>query len=157
MRSKSNFKHVSLIPDEVYGSLNVSRFINYVMRDGKKDIARNLVYKAFQIIENNIKKPALEIFDIAIANISPQLEVKSRRIGGATYQVPVEVKTDRARILAYRWLITSARKAQGKTFDIFLANEIEDAYNNTGSAVVMKQNMHKAAEANKAFAHFARF
>lgn len=144
-------------PDKVYNSILVSKLINYVMRNGKKSTAERLVYSALEKSALTLDKDALNILETVIGNISPLLEVRSRRIGGATYQVPVEVRPERKLILSLRWLVESARKRQGKNLDEILGEELTDAYNKTGSAIKKREEMHKAAEANKAFAHFARY
>jgi small subunit ribosomal protein S7 len=157
MRRPFNNRRPILKPDEVYNSLMISRFINYTLKDGKKSIAKQIVYSTLENIEKNLKKPALEVFEEAIKNVSPLLEVRSRRVGGATYQVPMEVRPERKVSLAYRWILDSARSKQGKSMAEFLTEEITEAYNKTGSAMRKREEMHKAAEANKAFAHYARF
>ena len=124
------------------------------MLDGKKGVAQKIVYGAFNRVEAKAGKPALEVFEEAMNNIMPVLEVKARRIGGATYQVPIEVRPDRRQALGLRWLVTFSRKRGEKTMEERLANEILDASNNTGSAVKRKEDMHKMAEANKAFSHY---
>ena len=124
------------------------------MLDGKRGVAQKIVYGAFNRVEAKAGKPALEVFEEAMNNIMPVLEVKARRIGGATYQVPIEVRPDRRQALGLRWLVTFSRKRGEKTMEERLANEILDASNNTGSAVKRKEDMHKMAEANKAFAHY---
>jgi len=141
-------------PDPKYGELVVSRFINVLMREGKKSVARNIVYKAFDIIENRTKKPGIEIFKQAISNVSPLIEVRSRRVGGATYQVPTEVRPERRYALAMRWIKTYSELRGEKTMSLKLAQELISASNNEGSAVKKKEDTHKMAEANKAFAHF---
>ena len=157
MRGKSKFKVRTLKPDTRYGSLEVAKFINKVMKNGKKDLAIKMVYSAFDIVAKELNLTGFEVFSSVIDKITPQLEVKPRRIGGATYQVPVEIKSNRAKILAYRWLINSNKEGKGKSFDKKLAEEMISAYKESGNAYQMKINMHKAAEANKAFAHFARY
>lgn len=157
MRRPFKNRRPILKPDDKYNSLLIAKFINYSMKDGKKSVAKRFVYTALQTIEEKQKKPALEIFEQAINNVSPLLEVKSRRIGGATYQVPNEVRPDRKISLAFRWILESARQKQGKKMFEFLSEEIQDAYNKTGSAIKKREEMHKSAEANKAFAHYARF
>lgn len=144
-------------PDAKYNSVLVSRFINKVMLDGKKSIATALVYKAFDNIQETLKTEPLEVFETAIKNVSPQVQIKSRRIGGATYQVPIEVKGDRKVHYAFSWIRDAARARKGKSFDVCLAGEIMDAYNNTGTSIKKKEDTHRMAEANKAFAHFARY
>ena len=148
-------KRHPIIPDPVYNNVVVAKFINQVMRRGKKTIARKIVYKAFDIIKEKTKKEPLEVFDVALKNASPLLEVKSKRVGGATYQVPVEVKTDRKLTLAMRWIIVGAKSRKGKPMREKLAQELMDAANNTGWAVKKKIDTHRMAEANRAFAHFA--
>lgn len=157
MRRPFNTRRPALKPDNVYNSLMIARFINYTLKDGKKSIAQKIVYTALTEAEKKTKKPALEVFEEAIKNVSPLLEVRSKRIGGATYQVPTEVRADRKVSLAYRWILESARSKQGKPMAEFLSDEIVDAYNKTGNSIRKREEMHKAAEANKAFAHYARF
>jgi small subunit ribosomal protein S7 len=135
----------------------VTKLINKVMKSGKKRLAESLVYGAFEIVEAKTKTPALEVFDAAIKNVAPQVQVKAKRIGGATYQVPIEVRGDRKIHLAMTWILDAARKKSGKSFDQKLANELLDAFNNTGDAIKKREDTHKMAEANKAFAHFARY
>lgn len=143
-----------IVPDPKYNSVLVSRFINNVMRRGKRALAQHMLYNAFSIIEEKLKKPPLEVFNKAIENVKPELEVKSRRVGGATYQVPVEVRPDRKIALAFRWIITHARARKGKPMSEKLADELIDAYNNTGTSIKKKEDTRKMAEANKAFAHY---
>jgi small subunit ribosomal protein S7 len=157
MRGKSHYQKKIIKPDVKYNSETVSKFINYIMIGGKKKTATNIVYKAFEITQKKLNKPALEIFEQAITNVSPLLEVRSKRVGGATYQVPMEVRPERKVALSMRWMIDSALGKQGKPMEEFLAQEIVDAYNKTGAGMTKRENMHKMAEANKAFAHFARF
>jgi small subunit ribosomal protein S7 len=142
-------------PDSKYNSESVSRFINTVMWDGKKDTARTIVYEAMDILAKGGEVDALETFETAIRNVSPLMEVRSRRVGGANYQVPREVPQQRRVSLAYRWLINAARAKKGKPMAQKLADEITLAVNNEGSAVKKKDDMHRMADANKAFAHFA--
>ena len=143
-----------VLPDPLYNSKLVTKLINNIMLDGKKGVAQRIVYGAFEQVENKSGKPALEVFEAAMNNIMPVLEVKAKRVGGATYQVPIEVKPDRRQALALRWLTMFSRKRGEKTMEDRLAAEILDASNNTGSAVKRKEDMHKMAEANKAFAHY---
>ena len=143
-----------VLPDPIYNSKLVTRLINKLMLDGKKGVAQKIVYGAFARVEEKAGKPALEVFEEAMNNIMPVLEVKARRIGGATYQVPIEVRPERRQALGLRWLTMFSRKRSEKTMEDRLANEILDAANNTGSAVKRKEDMHKMAEANKAFAHY---
>ncbi|MDO8570769.1 MAG: 30S ribosomal protein S7 [Candidatus Daviesbacteria bacterium] len=146
-----------LKPDPIYNSKLVTRFINKVMMDGKKTIAQNLVYQAFKQIEEQSKKNPLTVFETAVANVAPKMEVKPKRIGGASYQIPVEVRGDRREALAIRWIIESARKRTNKeykTFDLKLAAELIDASEGQGNAIKKKEDTIKSAEANKAFSHF---
>jgi len=154
--SKATPKH-KLTPDVRYNSVLVAQFINKVMLDGKKATAEKLVYGALAELESATQRPAAEAFDTAIKNVSPMVEVRSKRIGGATYQVPMEVRPSRKVALAMRWIINAARDRQGKGMDAFLKEELLDAYNSTGAAMRKREDMHKMADANKAFAHFARF
>ena len=142
-------------PDSVYNNVTVAKFINQVMRRGKKTIAKKIVYRAFDIVKEKTKKEPLEVFDSAINNASPLLEVKSKRVGGATYQVPREVKGERRLTLAMRWIIQAAKSKRGKPMRENLAEELINAANNTGWAVKKKEDTHRMAEANRAFAHFA--
>jgi small subunit ribosomal protein S7 len=143
-----------ILADPLYNDKVVTKLINNIMLDGKKGVAQKIVYGAFEKVESKAGKPALEVFEAAMSNIMPTLEVKARRIGGATYQVPIEVRPDRRQALALRWLTTFSRKRGEKTMQDRLANEILDASNNTGAAVKRKEDMHKMAEANKAFSHY---
>ncbi len=142
-------------PDAIYNNLTVAKFINQVMRRGKKTIAEKIVYKAFDIIKTKTQKEPLEIFDLALKNSSPFLEVKPKRIGGATYQVPREVRGDRKLTLAMRWIIRAAKSRKGKPMRERLAEELIEAAGNRGAAVKKKEDTHRMAEANRAFAHFA--
>jgi len=150
------FKKHIIQPDRMYNDLVVAQFTNKVMRDGKKTTAQRIVYGAFDIIREKTQKEPLEVFKQAIENASPLLEIKPKRIGGATYQVPVEVKGERKLTLAIRWIIDGARSKKGKPMAEKLSQELIDAANNAGSAVKKKADTHRMAEANKAFAHFAR-
>ncbi len=143
-----------VMPDPKFGSVLVSKFINKLMYSGKKSVAESIFYTALDLVKDKIDEDPVEIFKKAFNNIIPSVEVKSKRVGGATYQVPVEVRAARQETLATRWLITYSRTRGEKTMAIRLANEIVDAYNNTGLAVKKKDDTHKMAEANKAFAHF---
>ncbi|HLB95453.1 MAG TPA: 30S ribosomal protein S7 [Patescibacteria group bacterium] len=156
MRGKRSPKR-KLRGDPKYNSVTVEKFINKVMLRGQKETARNLVYGAFDIIKEKTGNEPLEAFEAAVKNASPLLEVRSRRIGGATYQVPMEVNPDRKETLAMRWIIKASRNRQGTSFEKILAEELLAAYENTGTAMKQKENMHRMAEANKAFAHYARF
>ena len=141
-------------PDAKYQSLILSKFINFIMYGGKKTAAEKIIYNALEQIKNKTKDDPIKIFNEAINNIRPNLEVRSRRVGGATYQVPVEVKSKRSQALALRWLIDATRKRKDKTMSDKLFNEIFDAYNNKGSSIKKKEDTHKMAESNKAFAHY---
>ena len=141
-------------PDPRYKSLTVSKFINAIMYDGKKTVAEKIIYEAINKIKTKSKDEPLTVFNEAINNIKPTVEVRSRRVGGATYQVPVEVKNKRAQALAIRWLVESARKRKDKNMSDKIFNEIYDAYQNRGAAIKKKEDTHKMAESNKAFAHF---
>ena len=143
-----------ILPDPVYNSILVTRLINNVMLDGKKGVAQKVVYDAFKIIEEKTGKTGLDAFTEAMNNIMPELEVKARRVGGATYQVPIEVRPARRTTLGLRWLTDFSRKRSEKTMKERLAGEIMDACNNTGAAVKRREEMHRMAESNKAFAHF---
>lgn len=149
------FKRFPIEPDEVYDSVVIAKFINYVMKKGKKTTAKKIVYSALNEIKEKTKKEPLEVFDLALKNAAPLLEIKPKRIGGATYQVPVEVKGERRFALASRWIIEGANAKKGKPMAQKLAEELIDASNDAGSAVRKKINTHKMAEANRAFAHFA--
>ena len=142
--------------DPKYGSPLVAKLINYVMQDGKKTTAQNIVYTALQEIETKMKKPALEVFDEAMKNVSPLLEVKAKRVGGANYQVPMQVRAERRVQLAYRWLLVAARSRKGKPMAEKLAFELMEAAQNQGDAVQKKLEVQRMAEANRAFAHFAK-
>ena len=143
-----------VLPDPMYNSIVVTKLINNIMLDGKKGVAQNIVYGAFDIIAEKTGKDAVEVFTQALENIAPLLEVKARRVGGATYQVPIEVRPERRQTLGLRWLTTYSRARGERTMKERLAGEILDAINNTGSAVKKKDDTHKMAEANKAFAHY---
>ncbi len=154
MPRKGHVQKRDVLADPMYNSKVVTKLINNIMLDGKKGVAQKIVYGAFARIEEKTGKPALEVFDEALNNIMPVLEVKARRIGGATYQVPIEVRPDRRQALALRWLTSYARNRGEKTMEERLANELMDAANNTGASVKKKEDTHKMAEANKAFAHY---
>ncbi len=143
-----------ILPDPMYNSVLVSKLVNSVMLDGKKGVAQKVVYEAFGIIEEKTGKNGLDAFTEALNNIMPTLEVKARRVGGATYQVPIEVRAERRQTLGLRWLVGYARKRSEKTMKERLAGEIMDACNNTGAAVKKREETHKMAESNKSFAHF---
>ncbi|MBU1255773.1 30S ribosomal protein S7 [Patescibacteria group bacterium] len=156
MRRKRAVKRI-ISPDPKYDNNLVAKFINHIMKDGKKSTAQKVLYTAFDIIEKQVKeKEALEVFDLAIKNTSPVVEVKSKRIGGAHYQVPREVRGERKVALAMRWIIEAAKKKKGKPMSQKLAEELINASKNEGEAVKKRQDVHRIADANKAFAHFAR-
>ena len=143
-----------VLADPIFNSKTITKLINTIMLDGKKSVAETILYNAFDLIKEKTKKEPLEVFNLAIENISPQLEVRSRRVGGSNYQVPVEVSSKRKQTLALRWLIQYARLRNEKTMEEKLANEIIDASNKMGGAVKKREDTHKMAESNKAFAHF---
>jgi len=153
MRKRRAVKR-DVLPDALYKSKVVTKLINQIMFDGKKGTAQRIVYDAFDMIKEKTGEDAMTVFERAMKNIKPALEVKSRRVGGANYQVPVEVKADRAQALAFRWLAQYARLRNGNSMAENLANEIIDASNGTGASVKKKDDTHKMAEANKAFAHY---
>jgi len=148
-------KRAVIEPDLKYSNLLVAKLINKIMESGKKSIANKIVYGALEKAEKTLGKPAMDVLQQAFDNAAPSMELKSRRIGGANYQVPIEVKPERRTTLAIRWIINSARSAKGKAMQEKLAEEIINAFNNTGGAVKKKADTHRMAEANKAFAHFA--
>ena len=154
MPRKGHTQKRDVLADPLYNNKVVTKLINNIMLDGKKGVAQKIVYGAFNRVEEKTGKPAIEVFEEAMNNIMPVLEVKAKRIGGATYQVPIEVKPERRQALALRWITMFSRKRGEKTQEERLANEIMDAANNTGGAVKRKEDMHKMAEANKAFAHY---
>ena len=143
-----------IIPDPKFGDLIVTKFMNSVMRDGKKSVAETIVYGAFESIEDKLKSDPLAVFKQALENVAPTIEVRSRRVGGATYQVPVEVRNERRQALAIRWLITAARGRNDKTMVERLSAELIDASNNRGNAVKKREDTHRMAEANRAFSHY---
>ena len=152
-RRRSAIKR-EILPDPKFKDLVVSKFMNNLMLDGKKSVSEKIVYGAFDEIENKMKRPPLEVFHEALDNIKPSVEVRSRRVGGATYQVPVEVRPQRREALAIRWLIKASRDRNEKTMKDRLASELIDAVNTRGSAIKKKEDTHKMAEANKAFSHY---
>ena len=143
-----------IVPDSIYNSVTVSRFINKMIQDGKKSKVEKIFYETMELVEGKLKKPALEIFTKSLENLIPLVEVKPRRVGGATYQVPVEVTRLRGEALAMQWLRESARQRSGRSMAENLAGEMIDAYNGGGNAMKNRETLHKTAEANKAFAHF---
>ncbi|HSH31067.1 MAG TPA: 30S ribosomal protein S7 [Candidatus Saccharimonadales bacterium] len=156
-RKKTKSFKRALEPDIKYQNVLVTKLINKVMEDGKKRLAERLIYDAFASIETKGKQEPLGVFETAVKNVAPVLQVKAKRIGGATYQVPIEVRGDRKIHLAMTWILAAARAKSGKSFDQRLADELMNAYNNTGDAIKKREDTHKMAEANKAFAHYARY
>jgi len=154
MTRKGYKKHKVILPDPKYKSVAITSFVNRLMYGGKKSVALGLIYDSFEVVEGRMKKPGLEIFEQALRNASPMLEVRPRRVGGATYQVPMEIRGDRRNALAMRWLIQAARSRPGKSMAEKLANELMDAAQGTGNTIKRKEESHKMAEANKAFGHF---
>ena len=154
MPRRGNVAKRDVLQDPIYNSKLVTRLINNIMLDGKKSVAQKIVYGAFEIVEQKSGKPALEAFEQAMENVMPNLEVKARRVGGATYQVPMEVRPERRQTLGLRWLTNYSRARNEKTMKERLAGEILDALNGTGGAVKKREDTHKMADANKAFAHF---
>jgi len=151
---RGNVPKREVLPDPLYNSVLVTKLVNSIMLDGKKGVAQKVVYGAFDIVKEQTGKEPLEVFSAAMENVMPSLEVKARRVGGATYQVPMEVRPERRQTLALRWLTAYSRKRSERTMKERLAGELMDAANNLGSAVKKRDEMHKNAEANKAFAHF---
>jgi small subunit ribosomal protein S7 len=151
-RSKPNKREI--LPDVRYNSVQVQSFVNRVLRNGKKSVATSVVYGAFALIEERTQKPPLEIFETAMKNVGPMMEVRPRRVGGATYQVPMEVPAFRRFALASRWIIQSAKARSGKSFEEKLAAELMDAASNQGASVRKREEVHKMAEANRAFSHY---
>ncbi len=154
MPRKGPVERRDVLPDPIYNSKLVTRLINRIMVDGKRGTAQTILYNAFELVKQRSGNDPMEVFDQALKNIMPVLEVKARRVGGSNYQVPIEVKPDRRTTLGLRWLVNYARLRGEKTMEERLANEILDAANNTGSAVKKREDTHKMAEANKAFAHY---
>ena len=154
MPRRSGVPKRDVLPDPIYNSKVVTKLVNQIMLDGKKGTAQAIVYDAFNIIKEKTSLEPVDVFNQAMANVKPQLEVKARRVGGSTYQVPLEIRAERQQTLAIRWVVMFARKRGEKTMDERLAGELLDAYNNTGAAVKRQEEMHRVAEANKAFAHF---
>lgn len=154
MPRKGHIPKREVMPDPKFNDVVVSKLINAVMLDGKKGLAQRIVYGAFELAEQKVGQDGLEIYRKALANVMPVLEVKARRVGGATYQVPMEVRADRRQTLALRWLVNFSRARSEKTMIERLGNELVDAFNNTGASVRRKEEMHRMADANKAFAHY---
>lgn len=151
---RNRAEHRSVTPDPRYNSEVVAKFINNVMERGKKSLAARIVYDAFDLIEERTKRPAIEVFEEGLKNATPLVEVRPRRVGGATYQIPMEISATRRMALAMRWLIDNARKRSGRDMSVRLAGELMDAARNEGSAVKRREDTHRMAEANQAFAHF---
>ncbi|KUG03182.1 ssu ribosomal protein s7p (s5e) [hydrocarbon metagenome] len=143
-----------VLPDPIYNSKIFTKLVNQIMWDGKKSVAESICYGALEIVEKKLSKDPMEVFEVAMKNITPILEVRARRVGGANYQVPIEVRPDRRQTLAIRWLVNYSRKRGEKTMAERLAGELMDAYNSTGGSVKKKEDTHKMAEANRAFAHY---
>ena len=154
MPRKGHVPKRQVLPDPLYKSRTVTKLINTIMLDGKKGVAERIVYAAFKKVEERRETPVIESFEEALNNIMPVLEVKARRVGGATYQVPIEIRPDRRQALGLRWMVNFARNRSERTMEDRLANEILDALNNTGGAVRRKEEMHRMAEANRAFSHY---
>ena len=154
MPRRGNIAKRDVLPDPVYNDKVVTKLVNQVMLDGKKGIAQGIVYDAFKMMSEKTGKEAMEVFNQALENVKPQLEVKARRVGGSNYQVPIEIREERRQTLAIRWIVANARKRGDRDMYARLANELLDAANNTGGAVKKKEDMHRMAEANRAFAHF---
>ena len=154
MPRRGNVPKREILPDPIYNSVLVTKLVNSIMLDGKKGVAQKVVYGAFDIVQEKTGKEPLEVFQTAMENIMPSLEVKARRVGGATYQVPIEVRPARRQTLGLRWLTTYSRNRSERTMKERLAGELMDAANNTGNAVKKREDTHKMAESNKAFAHF---
>ena len=154
MPRRSGVPKRDVLPDPIYNSKVITKLINQIMYDGKRGTAQRIVYDAFKIVEEKTGMGAMDVFAKALENIMPVLEVKARRVGGSTYQVPLEIRADRRQTLGIRWLVTYSRKRSERTMDAALAGEIMDAYNNTGASVKKREETHRMAEANKAFAHF---
>lgn len=154
MPRKGPIRPRPITPDPIYSSVLAQRFINRLMVDGKKSVAERIFYAAMEQLENRAKRPALEVFEQAVRNVMPVIEVRPRRVGGSTYQVPIEVRAERKIALALRWLVTNSRKRAGRTMADKLAGEIFDASSNAGTSVKKKEDIHRMADANKAFAHY---
>ena len=157
MPRKGHVSKRDVLPDPLYHSKTVTKLINVIMLDGKKGVSQSIVYGAFNKVAEKRGVPALEAFEEALANIMPVLEVKARRVGGATYQVPIDIRPERRQTLALRWLVSFSRKRSEKTMTDRLANEILDALNNAGGAFRRKEEMHRMADANRAFSHYGKF
>ncbi len=156
MRGTSKYKKSIILPDTKFNSTTVTKFINLIMDSGKKSIAKSIVYGALEIAAKEVKRDELDVFNLALNNVAPSVEVRGRRIGGANYQIPVEVREPRRTALAMRWIMAAAKDRKGEAMAKKLSRELVDALNNTGAAVKKKIDTHKMADANKAFAHFAK-
>ncbi|MBO5925975.1 MAG: 30S ribosomal protein S7 [Clostridia bacterium] len=154
MPRRGNVPKRDVLPDPIYGSKVVTKLVNQIMLDGKKGIAQGIVYDAFNKMQQKTGQDAMEVFNQALANVMPVLEVKARRVGGSNYQVPIEIRPERRQTLAIRWIVLNARKRSEREMSDKLANELLDAMNNTGGSVKKKDDTHRMAEANKAFAHY---
>ena len=154
MPRRGNVPKRDVLPDPIYGSKVVTKLVNQIMLDGKKGIAQGIVYDAFNKMQEKTGQDAMEVFNQAMANVMPVLEVKARRVGGSNYQVPIEIRPERRQTLAIRWIVINARKRSEREMSDKLANELLDAMNNTGGSVKKKEDTHRRAEANKAFAHY---
>ena len=154
MPRRGNVPKRDVLPDPIYGSKVVTKLVNQIMVDGKKGIAQSIVYEAFDKMKAKSGQDAMDVFNQAMANVMPMLEVKARRVGGSNYQVPIEIRPERRQTLAIRWIVINARKRSERDMSEKLANELLDAMNNTGGSVKKKEDTHRMAEANKAFAHF---
>ncbi len=154
MPRRGNVPKRDVLPDPIYGSKVVTKLVNQIMVDGKKGIAQSIVYEAFDKMKAKSGQDAMDVFNQAMANVMPMLEVKARRVGGSNYQVPIEIRPERRQTLAIRWIVINARKRSERDMCDKLANELLDAMNNTGGSVKKKEDTHRMAEANKAFAHF---
>ena len=154
MPRRGNVPKRDVLPDPIYGSKVVTKLVNQIMLDGKKGLAQNIVYTAFEKMQAKTGQDAMEVFNQAMANVMPLLEVKARRVGGSNYQVPIEIRPERRQTLAIRWIVINARKRSEREMSDKLANELLDAMNNTGGSVKKKEDTHRMAEANKAFAHY---
>ena len=154
MPRRGSISKRDVLPDPVYNDKVVTKLVNQVMQDGKKGIAQEIVYEAFTSAAEKVGQEPMEMFNQALSNIMPMVEVKARRVGGANYQVPIEIRVERRQTLAIRWLVAAARKRSERTMSLRLSNELVDAFNNAGAAVKKKEDTHRMAEANKAFAHY---
>jgi len=157
MRGRAKFKKNEVLPDDKYNNINITLFIGKLTKDGKKDIASKILYQAIELAGEIKKQDGINVFETALKTLAPQVEVRSKRVGGATYQVPVEVRSDRKVTLAMRWLIEAAKNRGNKTFAESLADQFVQVLDGTGAAIKKREEVHRMAEANKAFAHYARF